>query len=102
MGHEAAIEAYAKGRRAAELIPQDDTGMSWQEVKDFLDHMRETCIKDRQDLKLEVRALRRENQAMVDNLRALIKLVYPDDMTPHAKRLLEQIIERHSAGHGAS
>lgn len=35
-------------------------GMTWREVEDFLDHMRETCIKDRQELKLEVRRLRRE------------------------------------------
>lgn len=34
--------------------------MTWQEVKDFLDHIRTTCLEERQALKLEVRALRAE------------------------------------------
>lgn len=38
--------------------------MEWQEVKDFLDHMWDTCIKDRQALKLEVRMLRAENERL--------------------------------------
>jgi hypothetical protein len=43
---------------------EDPGGMTWREVKDFLDHMRETCIKDRQELKLEVRRLRAENERL--------------------------------------
>lgn len=43
---------------------EDPGGMTWREVKDFLDHMRETCIKDRQELKLEVRHLRQENERL--------------------------------------
>jgi hypothetical protein len=31
-----------------------------QEIKDFLDHMRTTCVEERQVLKLEVRRLRSE------------------------------------------
>jgi hypothetical protein len=33
-------------------------GMTWQEVKDFLDHMRETCMADRQRFKEESRRYR--------------------------------------------
>lgn len=39
--------------------------MTWQEVKDFLDHMRTTCIDERQRLKLRCRAL---EGALVDLL----------------------------------
>lgn len=37
---------------------------------------------------------------LIENVRAYLKLVYPGEMTPHAKRLLEQILERHD-GPGA-
>lgn len=39
--------------------------MTWQEVKDFLDHMRTTCMDDRTALKLEVRKLRQENARLI-------------------------------------
>lgn len=32
---------------------------------------------------------------LVDNLRAYIKLVYPEEMTPQGKRILESILEKH-------
>lgn len=45
------------------LIPAEEPGgMTWQEVKDFLDHIRTTCMDERQALKLEVRRLRAELQ----------------------------------------
>jgi len=37
--------------------------MTWQEVKDFLDHIRTTCMDERQELKLEVRRLQAELEA---------------------------------------
>jgi hypothetical protein len=36
-----------------------------------------------------------EFENLVANLRAYIKLVYPDEMTPHAKIILERILESH-------
>ena len=33
---------------------------------------------------------------LIANVRAALRLLYPEEMTPHAKRLLEQILERHS------
>jgi hypothetical protein len=45
-----------------DLVPAEvPGGMTWQEVKDFLDHMRTTCMDERTALKLEVRHLRQEN-----------------------------------------
>jgi hypothetical protein len=37
-------------------------------------------------------------EALIANLRAYIKLVYPAEITPHAKRILEQILEEHERG----
>jgi hypothetical protein len=37
-----------------------------------------------------------EMVALVENIRAFIRLVYPEEMTPQAKRILEQILERHA------
>lgn len=34
-------------------------------------------------------------QIMVDRLRAYIKLVFPAEMTPHAKHILEKILEQY-------
>jgi hypothetical protein len=48
--------------------PDEPDGMTWQDVKDFLDHIRTTCMDERQALKLKVRALEQENA----RLRALI------------------------------
>lgn len=47
------------------LVPAEEPGgMTWQEVKDFLDHIRTTCMDERQELKLEVRRLRQENEEL--------------------------------------
>lgn len=35
--------------------------MTWREVKDLLDHMRETCIAERQEYKERMRAAERKN-----------------------------------------
>lgn len=43
------------------LVPAETAGgMTWQEVKDFLDHIRTTCMDERTNLKLEARHLRAE------------------------------------------
>ena len=39
--------------------PEEPGGMTWQEVKDFLDHIRTTGMDERQEFKLEVRRLLR-------------------------------------------
>ena len=41
--------------------------MTWQEVKDFLDHIRTTCMDERQALKLEVRRLNARIDRMTAN-----------------------------------
>ena len=53
---------------------EDPGGMTWREVKDFLDHMRETCIEDRQKLKLEVRRLRAILLEMVEHGQTTVSL----------------------------
>lgn len=40
--------------------------MTYEEVKGFLDHMRETCMEDRQALKLKVRSLESALRRLVD------------------------------------
>lgn len=35
-------------------------------------------------------------QSLIDNVRAFIQMVDPDEMTPHAKRVLESILESHA------
>lgn len=50
--------------------PDEPDGMTWDDVKAFLDHIRTTCMDDRTALKLEVRALRAE----VRQVRSLIAL----------------------------
>lgn len=61
---------------ASNLIPAEEPGgMTWQEVKDFLDHMRTTCMDERQALKLEVRQLRQENT----RLKRLVGSATPPD-----------------------
>ena len=48
------------------LYPTEEAGgMTWQEVKDFLDHIRTTCMDERTALKLEVRHLRAENSRLL-------------------------------------
>lgn len=45
-----------------DLVPADEGygGMTWQEVKDFLDHIRETCMNDRQMWKERARGAETE------------------------------------------
>lgn len=40
--------------------------------------------------------IQQAQQTMVDHLRAYINLVYPAEMTPHAKRRLEEILEQYA------
>jgi hypothetical protein len=49
------------------------------------------CVICREPWPCEVLRLR----DLIDNLRAWVKLVYPDEMTPHAKRLFDHILEQH-------
>lgn len=64
--------------------PDEPDGMTWQEVKDFLDHMRETCMDDRQALKLKVRELRsrdEESRRLLEDAGGWLKsVVIPDSL----------------------
>ena len=55
--------------------------MTWQEVKDFLDHIRTTCMDERQALKLEVRQLRGDVELLKSLLNGLGFDVLEGDFT---------------------
>lgn len=56
----------------------------------------EWCYPSSPCIRCEAPKLRKEAPAVpVGQLRSAIKLLWPEEMTPYAKRLLEQICEQH-------